>query len=125
MDINYSTVLSTFSLAISIFIAGWTVYKDAIRKPKFKVSINVKSIIQKDLPKIGPFTSVEAINMGPIENRIGLVFAKHGFLARKFLRKQSAFIYPDYSHMANTAKSQRIPVGDYVCFVFPINEDTF
>jgi hypothetical protein len=54
------TITSILAIAISSLTLGWTVYRDAIRKPKFKVQIGVRKIIQKGLEPEGPFVFVEA-----------------------------------------------------------------
>jgi hypothetical protein len=115
-------VVSIFSLSVSLFIAGWTVYKDVVRKPRFRVSASIKNIFVPGSKTIGPDLYVEALNMGPSENRIGLCFARPSFFDRKVRRKMSAFIASDTTHLGNTAASQRVAVGDSVSFVFPINE---
>jgi hypothetical protein len=79
-----SDVLSGFALLVSMFVAGWTVFRDVIQKPKFRITVGVKSIYQAGRKPIGPDLYLEALNMGPINNRIGLVFARPSWFARKF-----------------------------------------
>ena len=68
------TITSVVAIAISSLTLGWTIYRDAIRKPKFRVDVAVKKIIQAGHPEDGPYVFVEALNLGPIANRIGLTF---------------------------------------------------
>ena len=83
----------------------------------------VKSVHQQGQPPIGPDFYVEALNLGPLPNRVGLVFARPSWAERKFRSKTSAFIMHDAAHIANTANAQRVEVGDSVTFVFPINPE--
>jgi hypothetical protein len=118
------TAVAAFaSLTVSIFVAGWTVYRDVVQKPRFRVTMAVKSIVRHKQPKIGPDFYVEALNMGPIPNRIGLVFLRHGWIGRRFRKKLSAFVMSDHSHLAHSANSQKVDVGDTATFVFPLDGD--
>lgn len=121
------TITSILALAISSLTLGWTVYRDAIRRPKFKVAIGVKRIIQAGHPSDGPFVSVEALNIGPIPNRIGLTFVRKNWLKRTLLDRDRgrAMLYPDYGHWATTPASTRLEVGDQANFIFPYTSDCF
>ncbi|APO74294.1 hypothetical protein AM571_CH01459 [Rhizobium etli 8C-3] len=118
-------VLSTASFAVSLFIAGWTVFRDAIQKPKFRVTISIKKVFMPDgIKTIGPDIFVEALNLGPSPNRAVAVFARPSWLNRK-LGKRSAYIHPDYTHIANNVPKERIEVGNGATFVFPLSTNTF
>lgn len=119
----YALIISALALAVSLFVAGWTVYRDAIQKPRFRVTAAVKSIIQQGREPIGPDFFIEALNLGPLPNRIGLVYARPRWFDRTFRRKLSAMIMHDPAHLGNTAAGQRVEVGDSVSFVFPLNSD--
>lgn len=123
MTFDYSLAISGLALLISAFVAGWTVYRDAIQKPKFRVTAAVKSIYQQHHEPIGPDFYIEALNLGPLPNRIGLVYARPSWFDRIFRKKLSAMIMHDHSHLANTASGQRVEVGDSVTFVFPLDGD--
>jgi hypothetical protein len=60
-----STVTSVIAIAISSVTLGWTIYRDAIRKPKFKIDVAVKRIVQRGHPEEGPYLFIEALNVGP------------------------------------------------------------
>jgi hypothetical protein len=125
---NYvPTITSILAIAISSVTLGWTVYRDAIRKPKFKVDVAIKKIVQAGRAPEGPFVSVEAINLGPIPNRVGLTFARKNWLKRRLFDRQrgGAMVYPDYGHRAATPASTRLEVGDQANFIFPYNKDSF
>lgn len=58
------TVTSILAIAISSITLGWTIYRNAIRKPKFKVDVGIKKIAQAGRNPEGPLIFVEAINIG-------------------------------------------------------------
>ena len=122
-----STITSILAIGISSLTLGWTVYRDAIRKPKFKVDVGIKNIAQAGRDPDGPFVIVEALNMGPIPNRVGLTFVRKSWLKRRvFERKHGgAMVYPDYSHRIATPASTRLEIGDQANFVFPYDQQCF
>lgn len=122
-----SMITSVLAIAISSLTLGWTIYRDAIRKPKFKVDVGIKKIAQAGRDPDGPFIIVEALNMGPIPNRVGLTFARKNWLRRRiFDRKNgSAMVYPDYHHRIATPASTRLEIGDQANFVFPYDRESF
>ncbi len=122
-----ATITSILAIVISSLTLGWTIYRDAIRKPKIRVSVAIKTIVQKGQPNDGPYIFVEGLNMGPIPNRIGLVFARNPWWHRftKHTEKRAAFIYPDYGHWGTTKVNAKLEVGDGAQFVFPYNRDCF
>jgi len=122
-----STVTSVIAIAVSSLTLGWTIYRDAIRKPKLRVDVAVKTLVQKDRKPEGPYLFVEALNMGPIPNRVGLTFARKSWIKRRLLDRKSgtAMIYPDFAHWAATKASTRLEVGDTANFIFPYSRDMF
>lgn len=120
-------ITSILAIIVSSSTFGWTIYRDAIRKPKFRVEVARKTIMQRGRPNDGPHLFVEAINMGPLPNRANSVYVRSGWWKRKFgdKKKASAFIYPDFGHHATTPAASRIEVGDRATFVFPYNADSF
>jgi hypothetical protein len=120
-------VTSILAIVISSITLGWTVYRDAIRKPKFKVDIGIKKIMQAGYDPDGPFVAVEALNLGPLPNRIGLTFLRKNWLKRRLLDRASgtAMVYPDYRHRAATTASARLEVGDQANFIFPYDKNSF
>ena len=92
------TITSVVAIAISSLTLGWTIYRDAIRKPKFRVDVAVKKIIQAGHPEDGPYVFVEALNLGPIANRIGLTFLRKSWIKRRLIDRKhgGAMVYPDY-----------------------------
>ena len=68
LQIYIPTITSVVAIAISSLTLGWTIYRDAIRKPKLRVDVAVKKIIQAGHPEDGPYVFVEALNLGPIAN---------------------------------------------------------
>lgn len=125
---NYVPIItSILAIALSSLTLGWTIYRDAIRKPKFKVDVGIKKIMQAGHEPEGPFVSLEALNMGPIPNRIGLTFVRKSWLKRRVFDRKggSAMVYPDYHHRAATIASTRLEVGDQANFVFPYVKECF
>lgn len=122
-----ATITALTAICISAFNLGWNIYRDAIRMPKFKVSIAIKKIVQKGRPEEGPLIFLEAVNLGPSPNRIGLPFARKGWLQRSLLdrKRGRAMVYPDFSHWAASKPSTRVEVGDSVTFIFPCVAPTF
>ncbi len=55
------TITSVLAIAISSLTLGWTIYRDAIRKPKFRIDIAVKKIVQAGHDHDGPYVFVEAL----------------------------------------------------------------
>ena len=121
------TITSMLAIAISSLTLGWTIYRDAVRKPKFRIDIAIKKIVQAGHDHDGPYVFVEALNLGPIPNRIGLTFLRKNWIKRRILDRKngSAMLYPDYHHWATTKASTRLEVGDQANFVFPYNKDSF
>ena len=120
--------IAVFSLFISAVMAGWTIYRDAIQKPKFRVSIGLKTIYRAGRKTDGPHVFLEALNLGPIPNRIGMPNARLSWWERWIKRSDKAkyaFIYPDYQHTATTKAAERIEIGDIATFVFPFDSDCF
>jgi hypothetical protein len=125
---NYiSTIASILAIAISSLTLGWTIYRDAIRKPKLKVGVGIKNVVQAGQDPDGPFIIVEALNMGHIPNRVGLTFIRKGWLRRRiFDRKHgSSMVYPDYNHRVATPASTRLEIGDQANFIFPYDRECF
>lgn len=48
------TITSILAICISSTTLGWTIYRDAIRKPKFRVDVGVKKIMQAGEVPEGP-----------------------------------------------------------------------
>lgn len=106
--------------------AGWTIYRDAVRRPRFRVSIAIKSVVQAGRDQVGPDIYVEALNLGPLPNRLGIVFCRKSWWQRRRHPTTSiAFITPDYEHVATTRSGERIEVGDIGTHVFPYDADCF
>jgi hypothetical protein len=120
-------ILSVLAIFISAFNLGWNVYKDAIRRPRFVVSVSIKKIIQRGMPDEGPYIIVEALNVGPIANRSLSVFVRKSWLSRKFRpgKHNNAFVYPDYSNRIATKAASKIEVGDQAIYVVPLDRDAF
>ncbi len=125
--VDLSPITSVLAIAMSSLTLGWTIYRDAIRKPKMRVRVAVKTIIQKDRPNDGPHIFVEGLNMGPIPNRIGLVFVRGPWWYRftKHADKRAAFIYPNFGHWATTKAGTKLEVGDEAQFIFPYDRECF
>jgi hypothetical protein len=122
-----ATITAIIAICISAFNLVWNIYRDALRTPKFKVSIAIKKIVQKGHPEQGSLIFLEALNLGPGPNRIGLPFTTKGWLRRTFFDRKNgrAMIYPDFSHWAASKASTRVDVGDSVNFIFPCTAPSF
>lgn len=121
-----SIIVAIVSLCVSMLTAGWTIYRDVIQRPKFQVSIAIKNVQQAGFEPLGPDIYLEALNLGPLPNRIGVPYCRKSWWHRRFQRKNTfAFIYPNFGHMAATQTAARIEVGDTGTFVFPYDADCF
>jgi hypothetical protein len=119
-------VISLVSLSVAMLTLGWTIYRDAIQKPRFRTSVRVNTIYQAGHDPDGPHIMVEALNLGPLPNRVMSVFAWKSWWKRKTEpRNSTAFIYPDYHHWATTPAATKLEVGDEGRFVFPYDRDCF
>lgn len=119
-------ITAILSICISMLTLGWTIYRDVIQKPRFRVDVGLKSLMQAGRKPDGPHIFVEALNLGPTSNRVGFVFAQKSWWERKRRPKAAhVFIYPDFSHPAATPAGSRIKVGDKATFVIPYNKDSF
>lgn len=121
--------LSIIAIAISMFTLGWTVYRD-VRRPKFKISISISRIVAQGASASDRFVSLNALNLGPIPNKVNMPYATKSWIRRKILRDSwpHAVIVPDYSHPATSNEQQRmsrLEIGDSITFAFPLNEESF
>lgn len=106
--------------------AGWTIYRDAIQRPKFRVSIAIKSVYQAGHEPIGPDIFVDALNLGPFPNRLGVVWCRKSWWQRRVNPTQSfAHVYSNYGHVAATPSGERIEVGDTGTHIFTYDVDCF
>lgn len=121
-----SIIIAIVAICVSMFTAGWTVYREAIQRPKFRVSIAIKSVYQAGHEPIGPDIFVEVLNLGPLPNRLGLVWCRKSWWQRRVNPTKSlAHIASDYGHIATTTSGERIEVGDTGTHVSPYNVDCF
>jgi hypothetical protein len=120
MSDTITAVTALVSLFISALTFGWTIYRDIVQKPRFRMSAGVKSIAQQGRPPEGPYLFVEALNLGPIPNRINVVFLRCGWWARKIRRTPVSAVFADHAHPATTQAGKRIEVGDTGTFIIPM-----
>lgn len=128
MDI-LSVFISLAALFFSGISLGWTIYRD-IQKPRFKVSIGVKRIFQQSSPPSEPIISVDAVNVGPLPNKVGLVLLQKNWWQRKLGNKDKAHahIQADYAHQGTSppsVHSERIEVGELASYAFPYKLECF
>ena len=126
MQLDITLIIAIIAICISFFTAGWTVYRDIFQRPKFKVSIAIKSIHQAGREPIGPDIYIEALIIGPIPNRLGVIFCQKTWFQRRLDQsKGMAFISSDYAHSAATSPTDRIEVGDTGTRILPYDIDCF
>lgn len=119
-------LVATIALIVSSLTLGWTIYRDAIQKPKFRVSIAIKTIFQHGHEPDGPYIFVDALNLGPLPNRVSMICIRKSWINRILHPDDSnAVITPDWRHWANTAAGTRLDVGDTAQFVIPFDRDAF
>lgn len=119
-------ITSAIAILISSLTLGWTIYRDAVRKPRLRVTIGIRSILQDGLPADGPHILVESLNIGPIPNRTGATHLRKGWLNRRIDPDNSyAFVIADYRHWACSKAGDRLEVGDAARFIFGYNEKCF
>lgn len=129
MGDQWTSVIAVISLIVSVFVFGWTIYRD-LQTPKFRVSVSVKRIYTHGGEPSKSFISVDAVNFGPIPNRAIMVYLKKNWWIRKVLREDGsdAVLYPDYVHQATSPQSvlsEQIKVGDTASFSFPYDTKCF
>lgn len=122
-------IISLVALFFSGISLGWTIYRDT-QKPTFRVSVAVNRVTQRGAPPSEPFICVEAVNIGPTPNRVGLVFVRKSWWQRKFGNrdKATAFVAADYAHLATSPQSvlaERIEIGEGAQYAFPFNSECF
>ncbi len=117
--------ISLASLVIALFVAGWTVYRDAVQKPKFRVSASI--MVSTGLGENEQLILIRALNLGPLPNRTQqLCYGRPHWQERLIKRSNTHFIISaDENHRTHSAKGQRVEVGDEVTFSIPYNKDCF
>lgn len=120
-------ITSIIAIAISLIALGWTIYRDAIRKPKFRVEFAINRILHAGRGEEGPFLILEALNLGPIPNRITGTFLRKSWIRRNIFERKydRAFVVPDFTHWATYKSGERIEVGNSARFVFPYDQNCF
>lgn len=118
--VTYSDVLATVALCLAMGTLGWTIYRDAVQRPRFRVSIQVTTFMT-ETGAVGPFLTVVALNLGPLPNRYQTVCAKHSRL--DWPRSMGMFTFsPDRDSPFNTAPGTKIEVGDDATFAHPYED---
>jgi len=122
-------IISLAALLFSGISLGWTIYRD-VQRPRFKVSAGIKKVAQKGAPSSEPFIGVDAVNLGPMPNKVGLVFVRKSWWQRKIRNQDitSAFVEVDYAHPATSPRSilsNRIEVGEGASYAFPFSSICF
>ena len=148
MDVaTISLIASVIAIVISAFNLGWNIYKDAIRKPKFKVTIDLYRMIHQHGNAQNTMISIEideeftyeknknaficmrVVNFGPSSNKIGSVLIRKNWFQRTiFYHKNSLYcILTNKNHPASTPTpyNNRVEVGDEVKFAFDFPNDLF
>jgi hypothetical protein len=120
-----SAITSIVAIVISFFTFGWTVYRDAIRKPKLRVHVSVRRIVQ-GRKNYGPYIDVEVLNLGPIPMKTSTIHLfKGGFLKRLLKRQELAFLMHDYTNPFSSKVGERMEIGDAQHFFVDYNRDCF
>ncbi len=121
--VSYSDVLATVAICLAVVTLGWTVYRDAVQKPRFRVSIQVTTF-RTETGAVGPFLTVNAINLGPLPNRYQTLCARYSRWDRT--RSMGMFtISPVSDSPFNTPPGTKIEVGDKATFATPYEEANF
>jgi hypothetical protein len=133
MSDTITALTAIASIFISALTFGWTIYRDVVQKPRFRASAAIKTIVQQGREPDGPYLFVEALNLGPIANRLGLVLLRPGWWSRKMPRWLSrkdnrwagGVVMADHAHPATTQAGKRLEVGDQGTFVIPMRSGGF
>ncbi len=119
-----TTLLAVVAILVSVFNLGWNIYRDVIQKPTFRISVAKKLFVHEHKQE-GPFIIVEALNLGPTSNRIGLIFARPSWWGRRIKSLPSGLVIHDRNHPYSTTSASKVEVGDSAIFVIPYQKDCF
>ncbi|MEO0368953.1 MAG: hypothetical protein AAF197_09240 [Pseudomonadota bacterium] len=118
--------IAVFSLIVSCTMAGWTIYRDAIQKPKFRMSIAI-TVLLGDGERVGEeMITVTALNLGPGSNRVGSLIGRRSRWDRWIRRDLGQwFLNYDLDHFLSVKPNSRLEIGDKATFVIPFTEVGF
>lgn len=123
---NLTSILAILALSVSMLTLGWTIYRDAIRKPRFRVSIAIKTIVGAGIKPSSPFLAVQALNLGPDPNRVQMVVARRAWWRRWTTPDDfNVIVIPQHKHIAASPPAARVEVGDSAVLVIPYDKDAF
>jgi len=64
VPMDKAIVVSSISVAVSMFALGWNFYRDVVLKPRVKGSISISSIYHGG-KVLGPYLTLTFVNLGP------------------------------------------------------------
>jgi hypothetical protein len=125
VNVEISSITSVFAISISTLTLGWTIYRDAIRKPRLRVSINIKTVLQRGRTDVGPFVWLNVINFGPTPNRAHMIVLRRSWFARTFRKSNTGIVMPDYANPYTTAVGTKLEIGDEANMPLPYDASSF
>lgn len=110
------------SAVIAGLTLGWTIYRDALSKPKVRTSVALSVIAPNDQTVI----ALRAVNHGPGPARLEMVHGRHkpGRWFRLPWDKFFVVMY-DYTNPLSGKLPARLEVGERVTLLFSWNADCF
>ena len=128
-----SLVISSISVAISIFALGWNFYRDVVLKSRAKGNISITNIYHKN-EMFGPFITITIVNLGPSRLHLESIYiAKLSwfrFLGKRiarFLNRESKYghVMWDYTNEYSSRLPTLLDVGEKASFLLKSNQESF
>ncbi len=116
--------VSFFSLTVSALSLGWNIYRDAVQKPRLKLSFGVGTIHHSSLDKPLRKIMLSAVNCGPRPVHCNKIHAANSSWWRRILRKtKHEFIMADYTEPLSGKLPCKLEVGERLHLLLPYTKE--
>jgi hypothetical protein len=116
--------ISVFSLAVSALSLGWNIYRDAVQKPRLRLSFGVKSIHHSTLEKPLQKIVLSAVNFGPRPVYCQMIHARTSSWWRRLFRKtKHAVVMADSKETLSGRLPSKLEVGEGIDLLLPYTND--
>ena len=125
--LNHAPVIARFISLLGITATlVWNFYRDVRLKPKLRVELGVKNIIDGSDVSKPPLLIISATNCGPGQITCGMVMVKKSSLLRRILRRVQRFtVVHDYTNPLCSRIPNRLNMAEEINLVFTYNPDCF